>query len=98
MNLKTTEFSEEEKQKKFKLTNFSEMGMDIFILNELDNFHKIPSGNFYKFGVFKDGKYYWYWYGKPVADSRNKMYEIYNALNKIKKDNEIPFIYKVKKL
>ena len=98
MNLKTIEFSEEEKQKKFKLSKFKEIDMEIFILNEVENFHKIPSGNYYKFGVLINDKYHWYWYGKPVADSREKMYEIYKALLKVKKENEIPFIYKVKRI
>jgi len=98
MNLKTTEFSEEENKKNFKITSFDEMGIHISILNESNNFHKIPSGNFYKFGVFKNGKYHWYWYGKPVADSREKMYEIYTALLKVRGPGDIVFIYKVKKI
>jgi hypothetical protein len=98
MNLKLTEFSNIEKKKKYELSNFNEMGLTIYILNETTKFHKIPSGNFYKFGLYSNGNYFWYWFGQPVADSREKMREIYSALLQITKDNEIPFIYKVKRV
>jgi hypothetical protein len=98
MNLKTTEFTDQEKLQNLKLTKFNEMGMDIFILNELDSFHKIPSGNLYKFGVFSNGVYYWYWFGQPIADSRERMREIYSALLQVRKKDDIPFIYKVKRV
>ena len=98
MNLKTTEFTDQEKAVKFEISSFTEMGMKIHILNEIDNYHKIPSGNLYKFGVYADGNYYWYWFGQPVADSREKMREIYGALLQVKKENETPFIYKVKRI
>jgi hypothetical protein len=98
MNLKLTEFSDFEKKKKYELSNFNEMGMTIYILNEKTNFHKIPSGNLYKFGIYSNETYYWYWFGQPVADSREKMREIYSALLQIKKDGEIPFIYKLKRV
>jgi len=98
MNLKLTEFTPTEKRKKYELSNFNEMGLNIYILNESTNFHKIPSGNFYKFGLYSNGKYFWYWFGQPVADNREKMREVYSALLQITKDGEIPFIYKVKKL
>ena len=98
MNLKTTEFTKQEKEQKFNLNSFVEMNITIHILNELDNYHKIPSGNLYKFGVYSNGKYYWYWFGQAVADSREKMREIYSALLQVKKENEIPFIYKVKRV
>jgi hypothetical protein len=98
MNLKLTEFSSIEKKKKYELSNFNELGVVIYILNEKTNFYKIPSGNFYKFGLYSNGNYFWYWFGQPVADSREKMREIYSALLQITKDNEIPFIYKVKRV
>jgi len=97
MNLKLTEFSDFEKKKKYQLSSFEEMGMTIYILNEATTLHKIPSGNFYKFGVVSDGVYYWYWFGNQVADSREKMREIYSALLQVRKKNDIPFIYKVKR-
>jgi hypothetical protein len=98
MNLKTTEFTKHEKEQKFNITSFTEMGMTIHILNEIDNYHKIPSGNLYKFGVYSKGKYYWYWFGQTVADNREKMREIYSALLQVRKDNDVPFIYKVKRV
>ena len=98
MNLKTTEFTLNELKVGYTLEKFNELGMDIFILNEPTNFHKIPSGNLYKFGVYSNGKYYWYWFGKPVADSREKMREIYSALLNTRKDGDIPFIYKAKRV
>jgi hypothetical protein len=98
MNLKLTEFTEQEKNNKFSLSKFNELGMDIYILNETENFHKIPSGNLYKFGVYSKQKFYWYWLSQPVADSREKMREIYSALLQVKKEGDIPFIYKVKRL
>jgi hypothetical protein len=97
MNLKLTEFSDFEKKNKYELSKFKEMDMTIYILNESTQFHKIPSGNFYKFGVFSNGKYFWYWYGSQVADSREKMREIYGALLQVTKPGDIPFIYKVKR-
>lgn len=97
MNLKLTKFSDIENKKKYELSNFNEMGLTIYILNESTKFHKIPSGNFYKFGVFSNGKYFWYWFGNQVADSREKMREIYSALCQITKAGDIPFIYKVKR-
>jgi hypothetical protein len=97
MNLKLTEFSDAENKKKYELSKFYEMDMPIHILNESTEFHKIPSGNFYKFGVYSNGSYFWYWFGNQVADSREKMREIYSALLQVKKSGDIPFIYKVKR-
>lgn len=99
MNLKTTEFSLLENKKKYVLSTFTEMGIDISILNEVTKYHKIPSGNFYKFGVVVgDGKYCWYFNGTPVANDRTKMREIFSAILMVTKSNEVPFIYKVKRL
>ena len=98
MNLKTTPFTDYENKKNYEMSRFNELGMDINILNEVTQYHKIPSGNFYKFGLYSNGNYFWYWFGQPVADSREKMREIYSALLQITKDGEIPFIYKVKRL
>ena len=97
MYLKLSIFSDIDNKIKYELSNFNEMGLTIYILNESTKFHKIPSGNFYKFGVFSNGKYFWYWFGNQVADSREKMREIYSALCQITKAGDIPFIYKVKR-
>lgn len=96
MNLKLIPFTEIEKSKNYKFTKFVELDIPISMLNEVTNFNKIPSGNFYKFGLFKDNEYYWYFNSVAVADSREKMREIYSALLQVQKEG-VPFIYKVKK-
>ena len=99
MNLKTTTFTDQEKKKKYQMSSFQELGMDINILNELTHYNKIPSGNFYKFGVIIDEVFNWYFNGIAVADSRQKMREIYSAILQVNNGTEnIPFIYKVKRL
>jgi hypothetical protein len=99
MNLKTTPFTDYENNKNYKMSSFNELDMDINILNEVAEYHKIPSGNFYKFGVVIDGVYNWYFNGIAVADSRQKMREIYSAILQVNagKKNQ-PFIYKVKRV
>ena len=60
MNLKTTTFTDFENAKKYQISSFQELGMDINILNEVTQYNKIPSGNFYKFGVIIDGVFNWH--------------------------------------
>ena len=99
MNLKTTPFKEFENKKQYQMSSFQELGMDINILNELTQYNKIPSGNFYKFGVIIDEVFNWYFNGIAVADSRQKMREIYSAILQVNNGTEnTPFIYKVKRL
>ena len=99
MNLKTTTFTDFENAKKYQISSFKELGMDINILNELTQYNKIPSGNFYKFGVIIDEVFNWYFNGIAVADSRQKMREIYSAILQVNNGTENkPFIYKVKRL
>ena len=99
MNLKTTPFTEFENKNKYQISSFQELGMDINILNELTQYNKIPSGNFYKFGVIIDKVFNWYFNGIAVADSRQKMREIYSAILQVNNGTENkPFIYKVKRL
>jgi hypothetical protein len=99
MNLKTTPFTDYENKKNYQMSSFNELGMDINILNEVTQYHKIPSGNFYKFGVIIDGLHNWYFNGIAVADSRIKMREIYSAILQVNNGtNNKPFIYKVKRL
>ena len=98
MNLKTTYFSDYENKKKYEMSSFNELGMDVNILNEVTQYNKIPSGNFYKFGVIINEQYNWYFNGIAVADSRQKMREIYSAILQVNvgTQNQI-FIYKVKR-
>lgn len=99
MNLKTTPFTEFENKKKYQISSFQELGMDINILNEITQYNKIPSGNFYKFGVVVNGVFYWYFNSIAVADSRQKMREIYSAILQVNiGTTNQPFIYKVKRL
>jgi hypothetical protein len=99
MNLKTTPFTEFDSNKKYQMSNFQELGMNINILNELTHYNKIPSGNFYKFGVIINGLKNWYFNGIPVADSRQKMREIYSAILQVNQGTtNQPFIYKVKRI
>ena len=98
MNLKTTPFSDYENDKNYDISSFNELSMDINILNELTQYNKIPSGNFYKFGVIIDQQYNWYFNGIAVADSRQKMREIYSAILQVNAGTlNQPFIYKVKR-
>lgn len=99
MNLKTTPFTDYENKKKYQISTFNELGLDINILNEVTQYNKIPSGNFYKFGVIIDETFYWYFNSIAVADSRQKMREIYNAILQVNfGTNNKPFIYKVKRV
>ena len=99
MNLKTTPFTDYENKKKYQMSSFQELGIDINILNEVTQYNKIPSGNFYKFGVIVDGLFNWYFNGIAVADSRQKMREIYGAILQVNAGtNNQPFIYKVKRI
>jgi hypothetical protein len=99
MNLKTTPFTDYENKKKYQMSSFQELGIDINILNEVTQYNKIPSGNFYKFGVIVDGLFNWYFNGIAVADSRQKMREIYSAILQVNAGtNNQPFIYKVKRI
>lgn len=99
MNLKTTPFSDYENKKNYEMFSFNELDMDINILNEVIQYHKIPSGNFYKFGVVINGVYNWYFNGVAVADSREKMREIYSAILQVNFGTQNkPFIFKVKRV
>ena len=105
MNLQTIPFSNFENKKTYELNAFEELGVKINVLNEVcTNGRKLPSGNLYKFGVLVDDKYFWYFNGEPVRTiqqqrvDRKKMREIYSALLEVnKKNNNTPFVFKVKK-
>ena len=99
MNLKTTPFTDYETKKTYSISSFTELDMDINILNETTHYQKNPSGNFYKFGVIINDDYNWYFNGVSVADSREKMREIYSAILQVNLETENkPFIYKVKRV
>ena len=104
MNLQMTTFSDFESKKKYEITSFEELGININVLNEIcTNGHKLPSGNLYKFGAVVGSKYFWYFNGEPVRAiqeqrvDRKKMREIYSVLLEVnKKTSNIPFVFKVK--
>jgi hypothetical protein len=99
MNLTTIPFSEIENKKKYTISTFIEDGLKINILNEVTKYHKIPSGNFYKFGAIINGEYFWYFRATPVANDREQMREIFSAIINITDfSTTTPFIYKVKKI
>jgi hypothetical protein len=96
MNLKLIPFTELEKKKNYTFTAFKELDVKMIMLNEVTNFNKIPSGNFYKFGLKLGDELFWYFNSVAVADSRSKMREIYSAITQVQKEG-VPFIYKLKK-
>jgi hypothetical protein len=105
MNLQTTPFSAIENKKTYEIVTFTEAGITINVLNQINSTErKLPSGNLYKFGVVVDGKYHWYFGGQPVRTlqeqrvDRKKMREIYGILLEINKGTgNTPFVFKVKK-
>jgi hypothetical protein len=97
MILTTTPFTEEEKKKEYDFSFFRELGIPITILNLKTSKKQTKKGNLYKFGVFEDGNFYWYFNGKTMAHDREKMREIFSALLDYNKDKQKkPFIFKIK--
>ena len=97
MNLTTTPFTTEEKNKEYDFIFFRELGIPITILNEKKLNKQIKKGNLYKFGVFENGAFFWYFNGKAIANDRQKMREIFSALLDYNKTrNNTTFIYKIK--
>ncbi len=98
MNLTRTKFTDSEAKKVDTIHSFDEMGITINMLMDKDSFTKIPSGNQYKFGVISDTNFYWFFYGKAVANSREKMREIFHAICKSNQNpSDLPFVFKVKR-
>ena len=97
MNLKKSPFSDFENNKKYSITSFNELGIAVNMLNVVSDKRKIPSGNFYKFGILENGKLYWYFNGVAVANSRQQMLEIFKAILSVNKDAKAtPFTFKIK--
>jgi hypothetical protein len=97
MNLKKSPFSDFENKKKYSINTFNELGVSVNMLNIVSEKTKIPSGNFYKFGIIENGKLYWYFNGVSVANSRQQMLEIFKAILSVNKDVKAkPFTFKVK--
>ena len=97
MNLKKLPFSDFENTKKYSKVSFIESELEITMLNIVSEKSKIPSGNFYKFGVIINEKFYWYFNGNAVANSRQQMIDIFRAILSVNKNpKSTPFIFKVK--
>jgi hypothetical protein len=97
MNLTTTPFTPFEEKKQYSLSTFIEMDIKINILNEDSKHYKIPSGSFYKFGVIRNGNYFWFFNSVPIANNRQQMRDFYLAICSVLKSNsDIPFVFKVK--
>jgi hypothetical protein len=99
MNLTTTPFNSFEEKKQYTLSTFTEMDIKINILNENHRNNKIPSGSFYKFGVIRNGKYFWFFNSVPIANDRQQMRDFYLAIcTVLKSSSDIPFAFKVKRI
>lgn len=97
MNLKKSPFSPFESKKKYSINTFNELGICVNMLNVVSEKTKIPSGNFYKFGVLENGELYWYFSGVAVANSRQQMLDIFRAILSVNKNSKsTPFVFKVK--
>jgi len=93
-----TPFSEEENNKDYTLTSFTENGENLNVLRDLS--HKgISSGTLYKFGLEdENGNKFWFLNAKPHK-SREKARKIFNLLEQyVDKSNikGVPFIIKKK--
>lgn len=100
MNLTTIPFTTFEEKKEYKITTFTELGVTINVLNEEQlGSCKIPSGSFYKFGVIRGSKKFWFFNSVPIANDRQQMREFYVGIcSVLKSSNDIPFVFKVKRL
>jgi hypothetical protein len=98
MILTRTQFTETQSRNVIGIESFDELGLQINILVDKDSYSKVQSGNQYKFGVYSEGIYHWYFYGKCVANNREKMRVIFTAImNSNENPSDVPFIYKVKR-
>lgn len=81
IELITIPFSEEESSLNFSLSEFTERGQPMAILNVIDDYFYLNSKIKYKFGLIDNqGKYFWFFYGKVVAKNRLDALKTYNVL------------------
>lgn len=93
MDLTTTPFDIKLLRKKCDFIEFNENGIDLIMLSPKSS--EINSGHRYMFGTYKDGKFYWLFNGKSIANSRQMMRDIYFEITKnMKNKNQKIFIYK----
>lgn len=93
MDLTTTPFDIKVLRKKCGFKKFTEDAIDIIMLSPIDS--PINSGHRYMFGTYKENKFYWFFNGKSIADSRQMMRDIYYELTQnISDKNQVIFVYK----
>ena len=93
MDLTTTPFDIKVLRKKYKFIEFTENGIDIIMLSPANS--EINSGHRYMFGTYKNEKFYWFFNGKSIADSRQMMRDIYFEITENVSDkNQIIFAFK----
>lgn len=96
MELPLTPFSKLEYERKYDLHEFQERGLPFAFLVRR-NQRRINSGNKYSFGLIdKDGKYFWFFYGKALCRDRKKAIETYQQLLNYCKEKDLgrPFAFK----
>lgn len=97
MNLKKLPFSDFENTKKYAINSFEELGVPVNMLNVVSEKTKIPSGNFYKFGILENRNLYWYFNAVAVAKSRQQMIDVFKAILSVNNNEKsTPFVFKVK--
>lgn len=93
MDLTTTPFDIKVLRKKCKFIEFAENGIDIVMLSPANS--EINSGHRYMFGTYKDQKFYWFFNGKSIANSRQMMRDIYFEITEnISDKNQTIFAFK----
>jgi len=96
MNLKP--FSTRENKKTYKLTQFTEMDVNVTMLIEIDKDY--TKHHYFKFGVItSENNFYWFFEGSITLNDRKKAIEVFYQLQKYCSENNIgkPFLMKVKK-
>jgi hypothetical protein len=93
MNLTTTLFDIRSLRKKHAFLSFEENGISLTFLSPLNS--EINTGHKYMFGTYKDEKFYWFFNGKSIANSRQMMRDIFLEISEnISDKNQTIFIYK----
>jgi hypothetical protein len=93
MNLTTTPFDIKDLRKKYQLISFVENGISINVLSPINS--EINTGHRYMFGTYKDDKFYWFFNGKSIANSRQMMRDVFLEISEnISEKNQTIFIFK----
>ena len=93
MNLTTTPFDIKDLRKKYQLISFVENGISINVLSPINS--EINTGHRYMFGTYKDDKFYWFFNGKSIANSRQMMRDIFLEISEnIDDKNQVIFTFK----